>query len=301
MCGLFDHDVIIRPVFGGTGANVTALACAMSPGEAVACSSVAHIAVDEAGAPERLLGTKLVGLDHRRGKVAPADVAALERLRGSQHHAPVGVLSITQATEMGSLYSADEVRALCAVAHETGMRVHMDGARISNAVAALGGNRQALRDITVGAGVDVLSFGGTKNGLVFGEVIVFFDRGLAERSLNLRKQMTQLPSKMRFVSAQYLALLRDDLFISTARHANRMAALLHDRLANIESLNLGPRPEVNSLYPTIEGNARRDLQEWAFFWDWDVDRDLCRWMTAWDTTDADVETFAAGVRERLSS
>ncbi|MEN9301543.1 MAG: hypothetical protein RLZZ254_1324 [Actinomycetota bacterium] len=300
MSDLFDHDVVVRPVFGGTGANVLALSCLSRPGDAVACTTVAHIAVDEAGAPEHIIGTKLIGLPHVNGKMSPDDVRALASLRGSQHHAPAGTLSITQATEYGTVYSIDEVRALVSIAREMEMRVHMDGARIANAVASLGGDRDTLRQMTSKAGIDVLSFGGTKNGLLFGEVVVFFDRALAERSLNLRKQVTQLPSKMRFVSAQYLALLEDDLFLHLARHANHMAADLHRQVRDIESLQIDQPPAVNSLFPTLAPDVKRDLQEWSFFWDWDVSQHLVRWMTAWDTTPEDVQMFAAGVRERLA-
>ncbi len=300
MCELFDHDVVVRPVFGGTGANVLALTCLVEPGDAVACSQVAHIAVDEAGAPEHIVGTKLIGLPHERGKVSPDDVRALAGLRNSQHHAPAGVLSITQATEYGTVYQVDEIASLVEAARELDMRVHMDGARIANAVASLGGGREVLRNMTTKAGIDVLSFGGTKNGLLFGEVVVFFDRRLAGRSLNLRKQITQLPSKMRFVSAQYLALLENDLFLDLAGHANAMARELHANLSDVSSLRLDQAPAVNSLFPTVAAPARRDLQDWSFFWDWDLSRDLVRWMTAWDTTSDDVQMFAAGVRERLS-
>jgi threonine aldolase len=300
MSDLFDHDVVVRPVFGGTGANVLALSCLARSGDAVACTQVAHIAVDEAGAPEHIIGAKLIGLPHVNGKMSTDDVRALASLRNSQHHAPAGVLSITQATEYGTVYSIDEVRSLVSAAREMEMRVHMDGARIANAVASLGGNRDTLRQMTSKAGVDVLSFGGTKNGLLFGEVVVFFDRALAERSMNLRKQVTQLPSKMRYVSAQYLALLEDDLFLQLARHANHMAADLHRQVRDIESLQIDQPPAVNSLFPTLAPDVKRDLQEWSFFWDWDVSQHLVRWMTAWDTTPEDVQMFAAGVRERLA-
>ena len=299
MCRLFDHDVIIRPVFGGTGANVVALGCALAPGEAVACSAVAHIAVDEAGAPERLLGAKLIGLPHVSGKISVDAVSALSGLRGSQHHAPAGALSLTQATEMGTLYTIPEIQTLAEAAHALDMRVHMDGARIANAVAALGGDRRTLRDMTVGAGVDLLSFGGTKNGIFFGELVVFFDRKLAEHSLNLRKQMTQLPSKMRFVSAQYLALIEDDLFIKLAHQSNLRAADLYHAVSDISELNMHAAPQVNSLFPTLAPGVKKALQDWSFFWDWDPSSGLCRWMTAWDTTADDVETFVAGVRECL--
>lgn len=293
---LFDRDVVTRFAYGGTGANVFALSCMLQKADAVVCSDWAHIAVDEAGAPERFLGAKLILVDSSDAKVRPEQVRALSSLAGSQHHAAPGVLSITQATELGTLYSADEVRALCDVAHEMGMTVHMDGARIANATAALGGTREALRSFTVDAGVDVLTFGGTKAGAVFGEAVVFFDPELADRSLNLRKQATQLHSKMRFISAQYRALLADDLFIDLGRRANSSAMRLWQEVAALPVLGLDRAPAVNSLFPIVPQPQRSLLQDWSFFWDWNPARDQVRWMTAWDTTDTDVDAFVAGVR-----
>jgi len=293
---LFDADVVTRFVYGGTGANVFALSCMLNKGDAVVCSSWAHIAVDEAGAPERLLGAKLITLPSSDAKIRPDDVRTLEYLRGSQHHAPPGVLSITQATELGTLYTAEEIRALCEVAHEMGMTVHMDGARIANATAALGASRASLRSFTVDAGVDVLTFGGTKAGAVFGEAVVFLNPRLADRSLNLRKQATQLHSKMRFISAQYTALLNDDLFIQLGRQANAGARRLYEQLVDLSALQLKMAPQVNSLFPTVPQPQRAQLQEWSFFWDWDAARDQVRWMTAWDVTDEDIDAFVSGIR-----
>jgi threonine aldolase len=293
---LFDRDVVTRFVYGGTGANVFALSCMLQKSDAVVCSNWAHIAVDEAGAPERFLGAKLILLDSPDAKVRPEQVRSLASLSGSQHHAAPGVLSITQATELGTLYSAEEVRALCDVAHEMGMTVHMDGARIANATAALGGDRAALRRFTVDAGVDVLTFGGTKAGAVFGEAVVFFDRSLADRSLNLRKQTTQLHSKMRYIAAQYRALLAGDLFIELGRRANSGASRLWRKVADMPGLGLREAPAVNSLFPIVPQPQRSLLQEWSFFWDWNPARDQVRWMTAWDITDEDVDAFVAGVR-----
>jgi len=295
-CALFDADVVTRFVYGGTGANVFGLACMLEKGEAVACNKWAHIAVDEAGAPERFLGAKLITLSSDDAKVRPEELRSLSHLRGSQHHAPPGVVSITQATELGTLYTPAEVRAICDVAHDMGMTVHMDGARIANAVAALGGTREVLRDFTIDAGVDVLTFGGTKAGGVFGEAVVFLDPRLAARSLNLRKQTTQLHSKMRYISAQYNALLADDLFIELGRQANISARLLFERCRDIPELQLHGAPQVNSLFPTLVQPMRSVLQEWSFFWDWDSARDLVRWMAAWDITEDDIEAFAAGIR-----
>lgn len=300
-CALFDADVVTRFVYGGTGANVFALSCMLQKADAVVCSNWAHIAVDEAGAPERFLGAKLILLESADAKVTPDQLRSLDALRGSQHHAPPGVLSITQATELGTLYSADEVRALCDAAHDMGMTVHMDGARIANATASLGGTRETLRSFTIDAGVDVLTFGGTKAGAVFGEAVVFLNTALAERSLTIRKQTTQLHSKMRYISAQYGALLADDLFIELGSRANSGARRLWERVGEMSVLGLGQAPTVNSLFPIVPQPQRGLLQEWSFFWDWNPARDQVRWMTAWDVTDEDVDVFVAGVRMAFGS
>ena len=292
-CELFDRDVEVLFTFGGTGANVVALSCLLPPAHAVACSKWAHIAVDEAGAPERFLGAKLVLLDSADGTVRPDDVVALRSLIGSQHHAPPGVLSLTQTTEMGAVWSVDALRETCAAARAIGLAVHLDGARIANAAAALGG-KDALRAMV--ADVDVLSFGGTKAGAVYGEAVVFLDPARARHAMNLRKQATQLPSKMRYIAAQYEALLADDLFIELGRRSNASATMLYGLLHDIEDLDLGGPPQANSLFPRLPTAVKERLQDWSFFWDWDLRDSRVRWMTAWDTSDEDGERFADGVR-----
>ena len=194
-------------VWNGTGANVMALATMLHPAECVVCTDWAHIAVDEAGAPERALGAKLLALPSPGAKLVPEQLTALAHLQGVQHHAQPGVVSITQSTELGTLYTAEEVAALCDTAHRMGMLVHLDGARIANATAALGGTHDALRSFTVDAGVDVVSFGGTKAGLMGGEAVVYLNPELAKRAKYIRKMVNQLPSKMRFVAAQFLSLI----------------------------------------------------------------------------------------------
>jgi threonine aldolase len=252
--------------------------------------------VDETGAPERALGTKLIDLPAPDGKLVPEQLAALASIQGVQHHAQPGVVSITQSTELGTLYSPAEIAALCDTAHEMGMLVHLDGARIANATAALGGTRAALRSFTVDAGVDAVSFGGTKNGLLGAEAVVFLDTGLARGSEYVRKQVTQLPSKMRYLAAQFNAVLEDDLWIDLAAHANAMATELHRRTVDIPGVRLDDAPAVNSVFPILPREAIGPLRDWCFFWDWDVSRDQVRWMTSWDTTPDDVATFADGVR-----
>lgn len=296
---LFDRDVATMFAYGGTGANVFALGCLLRPAEAVVCSRNAHVTYDETGAAERIIGTKLLEVDTVDGKVTPLGLSSVEHLLGSEHHVQPAVLTITQASEMGTLYSIDEIRALCEQAHEMGLLVHLDGARIANAVAALGGTRSTLRTMTFDAGVDVVTFGGTKCGGIFGEAVVFARPELADRAKYIRKQTTQLHSKMRFISAQYEALLADDLFIDLGRRANEAARALYASLSDIPSLELNVAPEVNSVFPRLTDPAKSILQEWSFFWDWDVSASQVRWMTAWDTSPADIERFSAGVRHLL--
>ena len=296
---LFGKDVVTRFAFGGTGANVMALANMLQPAEAVVCSSWAHISVDEAGAPERFLGAKLIDLPSPDAKLRPSDLHSLEHLFGSEHHVQPRVVSITQATELGTLYTAKEVEDLCDAAHAMNMLVHMDGARICNATAALGATRQALRSFTIDAGVDVLTFGGTKTGAMFGEAVIFFNVDLAKRSLYVRKQSTQLYSKMRFISSQYSALLKNDLFIELGVASNSAALSLFEQVQNIEMLQLSTPPAVNSIYPVLLPAISKALQEWSFFWDWDAATHQVRWMTAWDVDSADIAAFVAGLRSLL--
>ncbi len=302
---LFGADVTTRLTFNGTGANIVALATLLGslpgPHHAVVCTDWAHIAVDETGAPERALATKLIDLPSPGAKLVPEQLAELAHLQGVQHHAQPGVVSITQATELGTLYTADEIAALCDQAHALGMLVHLDGARIANATAALGGTRSALRAMTVDAGVDAVSFGGTKNGLLGAEAVVFLSPAAAVGSKFVRKQVTQLPSKMRFLAAQFNAVLEDDLWIALAAHANAMAAELYRLTRAIDGVDLTDPPAVNSLFPRLSPDVIGPLRDWCFFWDWDVAVHQVRWMTAWDTTLEDVTTFAQGVEMLLSS
>lgn len=292
---LFGCEVRTLFVYGGTGANVLALASVLQQAECVICSNWSHIHVDETGAPERILGAKLLDLPCPDGKLTPGQIREAAAMRGNPHHAQPGVVSLTQPTELGTLYSPAEVRAMCETAHELGLLVHMDAARIGNATAALGGSRAALRAFTVDAGVDVLSFGGTKAGIVFGEAVVWFDPRRAARAEYLRKNVTQLHSKMRFISAQYEALIADDLFIELGASANAAARMLYEATRHHSSLGLSTPPAVNSLFPTLRDPEKTRLQQWSFFWDWDLAAHQVRWMTAWDVTSGDVAAFGAGI------
>jgi threonine aldolase len=299
ICALFDRDATTRFVYGGTGANVFAISALLGRGEAIVSSRWAHIAVDEAGAPERLLGAKIIDLPSDDAKLRPSDLRALEPLFGSQHHATPGVVSLTQPTELGTLYGPAEVAELCRVAHDMGMRVHMDAARLGNAVAALGGTVEALRSFTSVAGVDALSFGTTKVGGMFGEAVVFLDPAYTMRIDNLRKQLGQLHSKMRYVAAQYDALLTDDLWIDLGRRSNGAADALWRQVHHLDALRIPDRPAVNSLFPVLPDAPRRALQDWSFFYDWDPLIGQVRWMASWDSTEEDVSRFADGIRTAL--
>jgi threonine aldolase len=290
-------DVTALLTFNGTGANILGLASLLGPADAVVCGAASHVAVDETGAAERILGVKLIDLPTSDGKLVPEQIGDLVHLLGNPHHAQPGVVSITQSTELGTVYQPDEVAAICEIAHTMGMTVHMDGARIANATAHLGGDVAALRSFTVDAGVDVISFGGTKNGLLGGDAVVYLRPELARRAQYLRKQVTQLASKMRFVAAQFLALFADGLWIDLAAHANAMARRLYDATSTIDGVGLGDPPEVNSLFPVLPPGAAATLRDWSFFWDWDVTTSQVRWMTAWDTEPDDVDAFATGVNQ----
>jgi len=294
---LFGSEVSVYMVWGGTGANVMALSTLLTPGGAIVCTRSSHINVDETGAPERILGAKLIDVTDDRGRMSPEQIREWAHWIGVQHHPQPAVLSITQSTEWGTLYSPDEVAALCDVAHSLGMRVHLDGARIANATAALGGTAAALRAFTIDAGVDVVSFGGAKNGMMHGEAVVYLSPDLDRWAPYVRKQVTQLPSKVRYISAQFSALLNDDLWIRNAQHANSMADLLHRRVADLPGVDAGPAPVVNSIFPSLSRGADQ-LREWSFFYDWDPTR--VRWMTSWDTTIGDIDAFVAGVRHFVS-
>ena len=297
---LFDHDVVTQFAYGGTGANVFALASMLRPADAIVCAAQSHINVDETGAPERALGTKLITVPTVDAKLRPQDLEFAKSMFGNQHAPQPGIVAITQVTELGALYSIEEIRSLSEAARSMGMFVYLDGARIANATAALGGTRETLRSFTRDAGIDAMTFGCTKAGGIFGEAVVFFNPEFAKRSLYVRKQVTQLHSKMRFISAQYEAMLRDDLFITLGGQANKAAQMLFDKTKDIASLKLTSAPVANSMFPIIASAPRTQLQEWAHFYDWDTAIDQVRWMTAWDVTEPEIDAFVAGVRALLA-
>ena len=291
---LCDEDVDVLFTFNGTGSNIVALASLLRPADSVICTSWSHINVDETGAPEKFLGAKLQDVDVPNGKLTSEHITALAGAIGNVHHVQPGVVSITQATELGGLYSINEIRSICETAHSFGMRVHLDGARISNAVAASGGDAATFRAMTFEAGVDAVSFGGTKNAMLGAEAVLLRRDVASDRSSYIRKQATQLPSKQRYAAAQFVEALSDGLWLETASQANAMAQRLFNAVSGVPGLDIDS-PAVNSMYPVLPPAVRKRLQEWSFFWDWDESRSQVRWMTSWDTTESDVDAFAAGI------
>jgi threonine aldolase len=284
-------------VFNGSGANVLSLRASLRPWEAVIVSANAHLETDEVGAPEAVAGVKLLVAETVDGRVTLDGVRRLIERPNDEHAVKPALLSLTQATELGTLYSIDELRALGELAHGAGLRVHVDGARFANAAAALG---VSLPKLVASCGIDLLSFGGTKNGLMIGEAVVVFDPELAPGMLHLRKQTLQLASKMRYVAAQFDALLHDDLWLQNASHANAMAQRLYDAVSGIDGVGVSRRPAANALFAVIAADVRRRLQQEFDFYEWDDATGEVRWMCSWDTTEDDIDRFAAAVAAALA-
>jgi len=284
-------------VFNGTAANVLGLESLTRPHHAIICAEGAHIAVDECGAPERFTGCKLITVRTPDGKLRPSDLPGLLASRGDEHRVQPSVVSISQATELGTVYTVAEVRALAAAAHDNGLALHMDGARIANAAAFLG---VPLRDFTTDAGVDVLSFGGTKNGLLAAEAVVLLQGRSADDMPFIRKQGMQLASKMRFIAAQFLAYFEDDLWRRNAEHANQMARRLAEAVKGIPGVVVSRPVEANGVFARMPRERVPALQERASFYVWDAEASEVRWMTAWDTTEQDVDGFVVAIREVMT-
>ncbi|MFP5222079.1 MAG: threonine aldolase family protein [Acidobacteriota bacterium] len=292
----FGPDAQAFFVFLGTAANVLSLNALTRSHNAVVCARTAHINVDECGAPERMLGCKLLTCPGTDGKLTPEDIRPFLNDLGNEHHNQPRVVSITQSTELGTIYRPEEVKALADFAHANGLYLHMDGARIGNAAAALD---LSLAAITRDCGVDVLSFGGTKNGMMFGEAVVFFRPELAGEFRYQRKQAMQLASKMRFISAQFSALLADGLWRANARNANAMARLLASEAATVPGVALTRPVETNAVFARIPAKAVSALQERYFFYVWNASRadaPEVRWMCSFDTTEQDVLDFVQALR-----
>lgn len=300
----FGDGVQAFPVFNGTGANVVGLQSMLPRWGAVIAAKTAHINVDEGGAPERVAGIKLLTVPSPDGKLTPALIDQEAWGWGDEHRAQPLVVSITQSTELGTLYTPAEIRAIADHVHERGMRLHLDGARLSNAAAALG---MPLRAFTRDAGVDVLSLGGTKNGALGAEAVVVLAPAASDGLVYLRKLNMQLASKMRFVSAQLIALLEDDLWLRNARHANAMAARLRAGVeagiadGSIAGVGFTQATESNGVFATLPPGVADRLRASFRFYDWDAARGEVRWMCSFDTTETDVDAFVAAIARETTA
>ncbi|HUW06826.1 MAG TPA: low specificity L-threonine aldolase [Williamwhitmania sp.] len=283
-------------VFNGTGANVTGLMAATKSYNAIICAETAHIMVDECGAPDKFTGCKLLSLPTLDGKLTPVLVKHHLHDFGVEHHSQPKVISISQTTEMGTLYSPEEISNLANLAHQNGMLLHVDGARLSNAAAAL---NMPFKAFTADCGVDFVSFGGTKNGMMYGEAVVILNPEIGADFKFIRKQGMQLASKMRYISAQFIAYLEDDFYLETARHANKMAKLLEQKLLEIQQITITQTVTANGIFAILPHQAIAELQKEYFFYIWNDSRSEVRWMTSFDTTEADIDGFIDKLKQVL--
>ena len=289
----FSEKTDVYFVFNGTGANVLSLSTLTRSFHSVICAETAHIQVDECGAPEKFTGCKLLPVEVKQGKITPEGIAKYLHGFDFEHHSQPKVISISQVTELGTVYSVEEIKAITSLAHQYGLFVHMDGARLANAAVALD---LPFRAFTVDAGIDVLSFGGTKNGMMLGEAVLFFNSDLSVNTKYIRKQSMQLYSKMRFVSAQFLAYFNNELWKKNATHSNKMAQLLEQEVKNIPAIQLTQKVEANGVFALVPPEIIPQLQEKYFFYMWDEKRSEVRWMTSFDTTEEDIYNFTTLIK-----
>jgi threonine aldolase len=291
--GHFGDECDIKFTFNGTGANVVCLSGLMRSWQSVLCARIAHINCDETAAPERIAGAKLVPIDTVDAKLTPALIEPYLGVLGFEHAAQPQVISISNVTELGTVYTPEELKVLCDFAHERGLVVHCDGARLANAAASLG---VSLKALTADVGLDALSFGGTKNALMGAEAAIFFGEARTPASFMIRKQSGQLASKMRYVAAQFSALYRDDTWIECARHANAMAAKLAEGLKSC-GCELTQSPDANEIFCIMPEEIIKPLQDEFHFYTWDEPKNEVRLVTSWDTDEAFIEAFIARLKE----
>ena len=293
----FGDEIEVLMVLTGTGANILGIQSSVQSFHSVLCAETAHIQTDECGAPEKFTGSKLIPIATQNGKLTPYQIEKHLHGFGFEHHSQPGLISITQVTELGTVYSVEEIRVLAELAHSHGMFLHMDGARISNAAISLG---LPFKTFTKDAGVDILSFGGTKNGMMIGEAVLYLNPALSEHSKYFRKQAAQLYSKMRFVGAQFVPYLRDEIWKTNATHSNKMAKLLESEISRIKGIEITQLVEANGVFALVPKSIIPKLQEEYFFYTWDESRGEVRWMTAFDTSEKDVLNFAKLLRKLLN-
>ncbi len=296
MKGIFGEGVDAYFVFIGTAANVLGLTAVTRSYNSVICAECSHIHQDECGAPENYCGCKLLSVPTSDGKLTLEGIDYHLHGFGFEHHAQPKVVSITQATEMGTIYTVEEISEIADFTHHHQMILHMDGARIANAAATLG---SGFREMTADVGVDVLSFGGTKNGMMYGEAVIFFNQALSEDFKYIRKQGMQLASKMRFIAAQFEAYLSNDLWKESAGHANKMARILAEKVAEFPEITITQKVEANGVFARIPKEVILTLQKEYFFYVWDEKTSEVRWMTSFDTTEEDIDGFVDVLRKVL--
>ena len=292
----FGEETEVFFVFNGTGANVLSLSTVTQSFNSVICAETAHIQEDECGAPEKFTGCKLLPVKPVKGKLTTENIQ--QHLTGFnfEHHSQPRVISISQVTEMGTVYQPDEIKVLAELAHANNMLLHMDGARIANAAISL---NMDFREFTIDCGVDILSFGGTKNGMMMGEAVLFFNPELTQNTKYIRKQSMQLYSKMRFVGAQFLAYFENDLWKETATHANKMAKLLETEIAKIPEIEITQPVNANGIFAIVPRKIIEPLQKRFFFYIWDDTKPEVRWMTSFDTTEEEIFEFVKLIKELL--
>ncbi len=290
---MFGEETQTFLVYNGTGANILAISAFMQSYEAVVSAQSAHINVDECGALEVQLGSKIMTIPSADGKITVEGIKSQLGNVGDQHRTQPRVVSISQPTELGTLYTPEEIKEIADFAHANDLYLHMDGARFANAVAALG---CTPADITTNVGVDALSFGGTKNGMMFGEAVLFFNKQLPKQAKYLRKQQMQLHSKGRFIASQFLRMLQDDLWLSTASHSNRMAALMAREVSKVESVQLCFEPQTNQLFAVLPKDMIEPLKEHGFFYTWNEDLNMVRWVCSFDTQIEDITKFVEAIK-----
>jgi len=292
----FGEDIEVYFVFNGTAANVLGLKAATESFNSIICVETAHINQDECGAPEKFTGCKIIAVPSKNGKIRIEQVQEHLYGIGFEHHSQLKVISITQATELGTVYTIEELKELTDFAHKNNLLIHVDGARICNAAVYLNRN---LKEITTDVGIDILSFGGNKNGLMFGEALIFFNQKLKEDFKYYRKQGMQLFSKMRFLAAQFEALLTDNLWQKNAEHSNKMAKLLANEVRKIPQIQITQKVETNGVFAIVPKQYIPILQKEFFFYIWDENRSEVRWMTSFDTTEEDVNNFVKLLKKTL--
>ena len=290
---VFEADVDVYFVFNGTGANVLSISSATQSFNAVLCADTSHIYNDESSAPETFTGCRFFPLAaNDKGKLDPAVISERLIRKGDVHYPQTAMLSITQATEYGTVYKPEEIKDIAALTKEHGLCLHMDGSRFFNAAASL---KCQLKDISGGAGVDILSLGGTKAGMMFGEAVVVFNKDLSKHIAYKHKQTMQLASKTRFIAAQFDAMLHNELWRKTATHANAMAELLCKSISKNRKVKITKPVQANAVFAEIPRNWYEPLQQYSPFYVWKESTHEVRLMCAWDTTEEDIKKFAEAI------